>query len=263
MDKIDAILKRWGQKQNIDESKVGILTENICRKVRNTKYSTPERVAEYSSIPLFRLKIAYTSLGVVIGVLLLIITQKAVKSPRVLLESTRIPSEISKMYAFSEKEVKNNLQIITETRKVFPDNLRWVQPLNTGINLGLVSHLNEPAISSECVLLHLVVFRRQVNEKWQNVWSAEVGAVPEEFIKVPPDTKNGNCINFWTHRVTDDLWVVDTDIKLKFPFELTTSTSDLLKLGKPKQALWFKSGDVEYCIFELITHVNLNSLNKI
>jgi hypothetical protein len=263
MDKIDIILKRWSQKQKIDESKVGILTESICRKIRNTRYSTPQRVTEYSSIPLFRLKIAYTSLGVVIGVLLLIITQKAVTPTRVLLESTQIPSEISKMDAFSEKEVKNNLQIVTETKKVFPDNLRWVQPLNTGINLGLVSHLNEPAISSECVLLHLVVFRRQVGEKWQNVWSTEVGAVPEEFIKVPPDTKNGNCINFWTHRVTDDLWVVDTDIRLKFPFELTTSASDLIKLGKPEQILWIKAGDVEYCIFEIVTHANLNPLNKI
>lgn len=263
MDKIDIILKVWSQKQKVDGSKMGILTENICQKIRNIRYSTPQRVNKYGSIPFFRLKIAYISLGMVIGVVLLLMAQKAVKPTRALFESNQIPSEISKMDAFSEKEIKNSIQVVTETKKVFPDNLRWVQTLNTGINLGLVSHLNESAISSECVLLHFTVFRRQVGENWQSVWSTEVAAVPEEFVKVPPDTKNGNCINFWTHRVTDDLWIVDTDIRLKFPFELTVSASDLLKLGEPKQVLWVKSGDVEYCVFETAIHANLNPLNKI
>jgi hypothetical protein len=260
MDKLNKLLQGWVERQKPDETKLRLLTENICQEVRRSERESSRKIFKPKGIPFFWLRVSYASLGVVAACLLMIILQKQLFVPvSVAHEPAMEPGQLTKMAAISKKDIGNNLKVLREVNNVFPKDLRWVQTSSAEMNLGIVSQPGEGKISSDCVMVRLVIFKREAREMWQKIWTTEVTAALEEFVQVPLDGKSDNSISFWAHLLPDGLIAIESDIRLKLPVELSTSFSGVLKPGIPQKVLSLNTGDVEYCIFEAASYIQFSS----
>lgn len=263
MDRLNKLLQGWAERQKPDKTKLRLLTENIFQEARRSERETSRKVFKPRGIPLFWLRLSYASLGVVAACALIILLQQQLFVPVSVVRELAEPTQLTKMAAISKEDIGNSLKVLREVNNVFPKDLRWVQTSSAELNLGLVSQPGEVGISSDCVMIHLVIFKKQAGETWQKIWTAEVTAALEEFVQAPLDGKSGNSISFWAYLLPDGLLALDSDIRLKLPVELATSFSGVLKPGVPQKVLSLNTGDVEYCIFEAASCIQFSSSKDI
>lgn len=261
MNKLDKLLQEWAGRRKIQETKLRLLTETICREVRYAKRETLPENAGSKGISLLWLRITYASLGVMAAACFLVtFLRQQMPVPIVAVPEGRIESApLTRTAAISPEDMGNNLKVLREMNNVFPEELRWIQASGKRIDLGLASQAGESGIQADCVMIRLVIFKREIGGAWQNIWTAEVMTVPEEVVRIPLEGKTGNYLSFWTHLLPDGLLALDSDIRLKLPVELATCFSGILKPGIPQRVLSLNTGDIEYCIFEAVTYLQLNT----
>lgn len=260
-EKLDGMLRGWGEKAKPDAAKVQLLTGKVLSEV---KRGPSQALVPPRPVSLIGLRFAYGALGAVAACFLIAVLYGPLPRPVGMISGReRVDLPLVRETTISAGDVKVAAELVSQLNYLFPEKLRWIESSDGKLNIELVSTPYQERLSSDCVVIRLVLFKREKGGSWQNVWATETISALDGVVEVVSDRRAGNRITLWAHLLPDGLLAVDSNLKLKSPVELTTSFSKVLEPGKPARILLLKSGNVDYCIFQTARYLQIKRAGSV
>ncbi|MDD2240388.1 MAG: hypothetical protein PHI93_06985 [Kiritimatiellae bacterium] len=158
-----------------------------------------------------------------------------------------------KLARFTEQQVSGHLAILDEVETLFPGQIRWVRLDEDGMQLQMDEKPAPVEAARPRMAVRMVMVARQENQDhWETVWSSDVLARTEEYIEISPNKGIAGEVGVWVLPLADGRYAVDSEIVWAASDGPASYETRILSAGQPEQILSQTTAGLETRIYQTV-----------